>query len=361
MSLVENGGRLEDDRTGLISDLSQYPELTKEIREALRREDILEEAPKILAKHFFGEKTVIYLGGYFLTNQPDTNSEEFDFLKDIVLEEGKPKNWPNLVAAPIIYDDLFNAEPIGVAMLQGEPDLELFSQAVDFIGGELRVFFEKEFSSGNSPRATLEYRIKNPDKLKGEGEKRRITCIFTDLVGSTQLSETMDPQELVRLVNKVHSITVRIFETNQAYIDKVIGDGLMIGFNYPNDHVKPNTMAIVSSLQLQEELNRTNFSRPVKVKIGIHVGNAIIGKIGSTDSEFKRLEFTAMGNTVNIASRIQKVCGELNHYILCSPHVVRACLDEGSVVLYDPPVIKTLVGLSQEIELFPVTGIKLLD
>lgn len=151
----------------------------------------------------------------------------------------------------------------------------------------------------------IEQLLKNPDQLKLGGQLQPVTVMFADLEGFTSLSEQVEPELLLQILNQYHSLIVNVILNYGGIIDKFLGDGLMCLYNTPiaqDDHVD---RAVKSALHIHDKLYWLHDTLPVeyrlKVNIGIHSGMAVVGNVG-TDTI---MDFTAVGDTVNVASRLQ--------------------------------------------------------
>ena len=144
-------------------------------------------------------------------------------------------------------------------------------------------------------------------EIKLNGELRDIAAVFVDIRNFTAISEKLEPEEVVKLLNEyLCLITDSIFK-NKGTLDKFIGDSAMAIFNAPFDLEDYEYKAVCTacdiienSKKLEEKLNK-DYGVSVKCGIGIHCGNAVIGNIGSDT----RIDYTAIGDTVNIASRLE--------------------------------------------------------
>lgn len=167
--------------------------------------------------------------------------------------------------------------------------------------------------------------LKDPSRIKLGGQLQAVTVLFADLQGFTSLSEHTDPQQLLQLLNSYHTFMVNIVLKYGGTIDKFLGDGLMALYNTPieqDDHV---ARAVKTALHVQDELywfaQEIPEEQRTKVNFGIHTGNAIVGNVGSENL----MDFTAVGDTVNVAARLQGVAEDGE--ILVSAPVFEATQD----------------------------------
>ena len=132
-------------------------------------------------------------------------------------------------------------------------------------------------------------------------EKRKISVMFSDLVGFTGYSEDRSPELVVQDLNNYLNSMEPIMLDYHAHIDKYLGDGIMCEFGAPLDYENYRLLAVMAAMKMQENLTRLDY--PWQMRIGIASGPVIMGIIGS-----RRQAYTTIGDVVNLASRIEKTC-----------------------------------------------------
>jgi adenylate cyclase len=149
--------------------------------------------------------------------------------------------------------------------------------------------------------------IKNPDSLILGGEKKDITIFFSDIRGFTSISEKLDPEDLVGLLNEYLTEMSSIIIDNQGLVDKYMGDAIMALWGAPLEQTNHAENACLSSLKMISRLKELNNKWDkdgiplFNIGIGLNSGDAVVGNMGSSD----RFDYTAMGDNVNLASRME--------------------------------------------------------
>lgn len=155
-----------------------------------------------------------------------------------------------------------------------------------------------------------------------QGERRRVTILFSDIRGFTSLSEKLSPEAVVALLNEYFDKMVEIIFKHGGTLDKYMGDGIMVIFGAPAEDPYQEEHAVRAALEMQHEVAALSarwlkeYSVDVRIGVGINTGTAIVGNIGSS----KRLEYTAIGDTVNLASRLEAATKEHHVGILLSEY-----------------------------------------
>lgn len=205
----------------------------------------------------------------------------------------------------------------------------------------------REFSRFVNPHVVKE--LVAHGGLSRQGESRQITVLFSDIRGFTTLSESRTPQQVVELLNGYFGRQVAVIFRNNGALDKFIGDAIMAIWGAPLDDANHAEHAIRCALEMSDTLEafRADFGEAaveLDVGIGIHSGPAVVGLIGSD----QRREYTAIGDTVNLASRIEGLTKGVAR-VLVSEDTMRQCPDAFDFVSRGLYKVK---GRAQEVQLF---------
>jgi len=170
---------------------------------------------------------------------------------------------------------------------------------------------------------------KNGDRLKLGGEVRRITVLFSDMRGFTSLSEKLEPRRILAILNTLFGALGHEIIGRMGTIDKFIGDAIMAFWNAPVDVPDHERKALRSALAMRQklaELNQTDAFhlradkaavQELGIGIGISTGEALVGNMGLET----RFDYSALGDTVNVASRVESACKEVGYDILVADPV----------------------------------------
>jgi len=193
--------------------------------------------------------------------------------------------------------------------------LPVMAMLFSFIGNNLYQYIitqrEKQMIIGAFeryvPEGVVKDLLKHPEKLSLGGEERFITVLFSDIAGFTTLSEKLPPKELVNLINEYLSEMTDIILSHNGIIDKYEGDAIMAEFGVPIFYKDHALKACITALDMQKRLNELSEKWEqtglpgLKSRIGINSGNMIVGNMGSK----KVFDYTALGDEVNLASRLE--------------------------------------------------------
>lgn len=200
-----------------------------------------------------------------------------------------------------------------------------------------------------------QWALKDPERLTLGGETRIMTVLFSDLRGFTTLSQNMDPQALTALLNEYMTAMTEIVFKHDGVLDKYIGDAIMAFWNAPmwqEDHAVracETALDMVSRLQtLQADWARRGLPR-LDLGIGINTGRMVVGNMGSRD----RLTYTVLGDTVNVASRLEGLNKEYGTRIVIGEGTRTAA---GETCLYRFLDLVAVKGRSEPLAVYEVTA-----
>ena len=213
----------------------------------------------------------------------------------------------------------------------------------------------EEVARANYSRFMPEYVVKqlleNPNSFRLGGANQTITVLFADIRGFTAFSEHENPERIVGLLNRYFSAMTEIIFEHGGTLDKYIGDELMALFGAPTATPFDARNAVNAAVAMQNRLITLNAELldqgfwEIAVGMGLHTGVATVGYIGSE----KRSEYTAIGDTVNLASRLQS--NTAGGQILISEATARAAGDVFPLINHEPLTVKNRL---QPVELFEV-------
>ena len=185
------------------------------------------------------------------------------------------------------------------------------------------------------------------------------TVLFADMIGFTAYSSGKPPDVVISLLRDLlHLLSEAVF-SNQGSVDKYLGDGLMAVFGPPPTSLRDATNAATCALEIMKSIECRNQQHTrsnedaVRIAVGIHYGEVVQGNVGSE----KRLELTLVGDTVNIASRVEAYCRTLDASVPVTGEFVEVVLAEGSLELAKAFVdegFHALRGCKEPIRLFSV-------
>jgi class 3 adenylate cyclase len=186
-----------------------------------------------------------------------------------------------------------------------------------------------------------------------EAERRQLTVMFCDLVGSTQLSAQLDPEDLREVVQTYQQTAAAAITRYDGYIAQYLGDGLLVYFGYPRAHEDDAQRAVRASLDLLDALGPLNIQLAqtqrvqLAVRIGIHTGQVVVGNIGGGE----RQELLALGETPNIAARLEGLAAP--NQILISASTRRLV---GQAFALEDLGLHTLKGVADPLQVYGIAG-----
>ena len=185
-------------------------------------------------------------------------------------------------------------------------------------------FLKGSFSGTVSPQVLRE--ILAGRITPGQADRKRACVLFSDIRGFTKRSEGMQPERLVAMLNRYFTVMSEVVHKHHGTVDKFIGDGLMAIFGAPEPLAHPERNALEAAQEMIERLAEVNAElaeqgqEPLKIGIGLHSGEIVVGHIGSQE----RHNYTAIGDVVNVASRLEGLSKTAGHVIICSKAVAQA-------------------------------------
>ncbi len=193
----------------------------------------------------------------------------------------------------------------------------------------------------------------DPDALQIGGKRVELTVLFADVRGFTSYSEKQSPEELVAVLNRYLAAGAEAMLDQEGTVDKFLGDGVMAWFNAPIPQPDHTLRAVKAALALRKAVEDLHAELPREAHlafgIGIHYGEAVLGWIGTE----KRLDYTAIGDSVNTAKRIQE--NTARNQILISSEAYERVRGDVHATVYAPLQVK---GKSKIVEVYEVVGLK---
>jgi adenylate cyclase len=246
------------------------------------------------------------------------------------------------------------ADPVlpGIALALSFALAAAYSYATE---GRQKLHIRRMFGQYMS-ETVINHLLAHPEKLQLGGERRRVTLFFSDLAGFTTISERLDPETVVGLLNDYLSAMTEIILDEEGTVDKFEGDAIMAFWGAPLDQPDQACRACRAALRQQAALAELNqrFTDlnlpPLTMRIGLHTGEAIVGNLGSA----KRFDYTVIGDTVNLASRLEGVNKFYGSHVMASEATVSEC--DGSIEFRELDLV-AVKGKEHAVRVFEVLGL----
>ena len=227
-------------------------------------------------------------------------------------------------------------------------------QTVNAVSEERRII--KDMFCRYMSNEVMENLMETPDKVKLGGDKRTATVFFADIRGYTSFSEHREPEEIVEILNEYFSVAVEQVVRHKGYIDKFIGDCIMAVWGVPMLPEKEDALnAVTCALKIQDMVRsgKRKFFRKgasaLRIGIGINTGPLVAGNLGS----MQRMDYSVIGDTVNLASRLEGVAG--SDEIIISQSTRNQI---GEKFRYEERPAVRVKGKEKPIQIYNVLGIK---
>lgn len=244
------------------------------------------------------------------------------------------------ITGTVLYSILFFflgylARKNGVVIYLATPLLFLwFLMLVVYIGKYFFVdkqasFMRNAFAKYLDPKLLAQL-TGDPEQITLYGRKKEIVALFSDIVGFTTLSESMPPEDLIKAINRLFTPATAAVLEHSGFLDKYMGDAMMALYGAPLDVPDKEKEACRSAIKIMERMDavRAEFKaegKPdVRMGIGVNVGEAIVGNMGSTE----RFNYSAIGDAVNTASRLEGLTRPYGVRIVASDKIVERAQDE---------------------------------
>ncbi len=273
-------------------------------------------------------------------------------------------------AIPVLLAEIFLLFVAGIAVYEHSRVFmdvvhPLMAVVLTFIGAFLlryilehkkRQFIEGAFGHYVN-KSVVEQIIRDPTKLELGGAKRTVTVFFSDIAGFTSISEKMEPGELVNFLNRYLDDMTAIILEHHGTLDKYEGDAIMAFWGAPISMEAHAKNACLAALKNQEKLRdfREECQKqglpPIRIRIGLNTGDVIAGNMGSE----KRFDYTVMGDTVNLGSRLEGVNKQYGTEIIVSEFTYEQIKDDFACRELDLIRVK---GKEQPVRIYELIGEK---
>jgi adenylate cyclase len=171
------------------------------------------------------------------------------------------------------------------------------------------------------------------------GEVRYVTIMFLDIRGFTTFAEHRTPVEVVAYLNTLFARLITLVNAHHGIVNKFLGDGFMACFGAPlsgGDDVRNAVRAATEMVAAVERMNAENVIPPTRIGIGLHAGEAVTGSVGSEE----RKEYTIIGDTVNLAARVEQLTKQYGAVLLVTEAVWQAIKNDHPARALDPVTVK---------------------
>ena len=198
--------------------------------------------------------------------------------------------------------------------------------------------------------------LRNPLAAQLGGKRADLTVLFSDIRGFTGIAERLPPEEVVALLNQYLTVMTDVVFKHGGTVDKFEGDAILAFFGAPQPHDDDPARAVRTAMEMRERLAdladewRERTQAPLEIGIAINTGQAMVGNIGS----YRRMEYTVIGDSVNLTSRLQDLTKEFGVSVLISGATYDHVKDMCQVRCLGPVEIR---GRQQQVSLYEVTGL----
>jgi class 3 adenylate cyclase len=206
------------------------------------------------------------------------------------------------------YEAAFRENDVDAELLHGLTDNDLKDIGVNSLGHRRRLLeaiaaLRLEATPADDPVRFSPPPSTSPTGSLAEttGERRQLTVMFCDLVGSTALSEKLDPEELRSLLHAYRTLCGEVIVRYDGFVARYVGDGILTYFGWPAAHEDDAERAVRAALEIVHTVKRASSTEDLSVRIGIATGLVVVGETAGTGDQSK----LAVGSTPNLAARLQ--------------------------------------------------------
>jgi adenylate cyclase len=240
----------------------------------------------------------------------------------------------------------------------------VLNMSVIFISQTITRFFVEEkkahdirkmFSNYVSPKI-VDVLISHPEKANLGGSRKEVTILFSDIIGFTSLSEKLPPEEVVHMLNEYFEEMVNIIFKWDGTLDKFVGDEIMAFWGAPADQPDHAERAVRCALDMIDGLSGLQKKWALEGKdiidcgIGINTGEVLIGNVGAAG---KKMDYTLIGDNVNLAARVEKLTRKYKVRIIVTEFTINHLEGTGDVQLRELDTVK-VKGKENEVRIFEV-------
>jgi class 3 adenylate cyclase/tetratricopeptide (TPR) repeat protein len=215
------------------------------------------------------------------------------------------RQWLEQIGLPQ-YAEVFERNQIDLALANDLTDQDLRELGVQPLGHrKLLLRAIAELNGAKLTAATTQAIQDQPppeQSLRVEAQRRQLTVMFCDLVGSTELATKLDPEPLRDLMQAYQRTCGEVIAQYEGHVAQYLGDGLMVYFGWPRAHEDDAVRAIRAGLEVAQAVSQLHASTPIRARVGIHTGLVVVGETGQGDASIPK---AAVGETPNIAARLQ--------------------------------------------------------
>jgi class 3 adenylate cyclase len=216
------------------------------------------------------------------------------------------------------------------------------------------VNFIKETFGRYLSRKIVDEILESPEGRRIGGRRQTVTVLMSDLRGFSDLSDSRDPEEMVRILNRYLEAMTQVIDRYDGVIDEFIGDAILTVFGIPEEKPDDPARAVACALAMQQTLRALNRELvddglpPVEMGIGINTGPVVVGNLGSVT----RTKYGIVGAAVNVASRIES--NTVGGQVLIGEDTYARVRD---LVVAEPPMTVMMKGLKKPLVCYPVTSV----